>query len=292
MAFPNKLPLKAKPPLACSGSQSEGAGSSDPFNVMIEPYDVAGIPVHPVTRRDLLDHIVSAAHGSVTECIYYANAHASNLSARDVEFREAIWSASLVICDGKGIQWASRLLGTPLPERLTPPDWIHALCDLAVHNGFRMFFLGGQPGVADAASARMREAHPGLQVKAFHGFFESEPLGPNNVIEQVSSYKPHLLVVGLGMPKQELWIRDNLSALDARVILAVGGMFDYISGREWRAPRWITDIGFEWLTRLLGQPRRLARRYIVGNPRFILRVGKTYLRRLVGPLPTAKSDDL
>ena len=105
------------------------------------------MPVHAVTREGLLQYIAAAAMGSTTATIYYANAHASNVAAKDSQFRMALQAASLVVCDGKGIQWASRVLGTPLPERLTPPDWIDELCDLAAERGIRMSFLEAAPAL-------------------------------------------------------------------------------------------------------------------------------------------------
>jgi N-acetylglucosaminyldiphosphoundecaprenol N-acetyl-beta-D-mannosaminyltransferase len=242
--------------------------------VAVEPIQVGELPVHPLRLPDVLSFIISAAAGEARADVYYANAHAVNLAATIPEFRDVLRAGSLVLCDGKGVQWAARALGRTIPDRFTPPDWLSQLSGLAAQRQYRLFLLGGRQGVAEGSAQRLRLLHPSLSVRAAHGYFEAEPGGTERVVESINSFRPHILLVGMGMPKQEYWIRDHLFQLDVRVAVAVGAAFEYVSGSMWRAPRWVTDRGFEWLTRLIREPRRLARRYLLGNPLFVWRIAK------------------
>ena len=241
------------------------------------PVRVGQVPVHPLTRAETLEFLALNADPPLST-VFYANAHAVNLAARDPGFREALEAADLVFCDGKAVQWATRVLGEPVPERFTPPDWIDELCEMAVQRNARLFFLGGAEGVADRAAAKLREAHPGLEVRTHHGYFDPNSESGARACASVNAYRPHFLLVGMGMPRQELWIHRHRDRLEAGVAMAVGGMFDYVSGSLWRAPRWITDHGLEWVARLAREPRRLAARYLLGNPAFVLRIARQRLR--------------
>ncbi len=236
----------------------------------VEPSWVGQVPVHPLTRHATLEFIERTASSVESRAvIHYANAHAVVLADRHEAFRMALKEASLVFCDGKSLQWASRLLGNPLPERFTPPDWIDELAEICCRRTYRLFFLGGQAGVAEAAADTLRKRHPGLEMYTRDGYFDRTEPSTDLVIAEVNECRPHIVLVGLGMPEQELWTHEHAARLSASVIMTVGGMFDFVSGHKWRAPRWITSLGLEWLTRLISEPRRLASRYLLGNPRFV-----------------------
>jgi N-acetylglucosaminyldiphosphoundecaprenol N-acetyl-beta-D-mannosaminyltransferase len=186
----------------------------------------------------------------------------------------------LVFCDGAGVMLGARLLGHHIPERITYADWIWQLAEFAEPRGFTFFFLGARPGVADKAAASLKARYPALRVVGtHHGYFDKTPGSAENeaVIEQINAVKPNILIVGFGMPLQERWLRDNWDHIDANVALTGGAVFDYVSGELQRAPRWMTDNGLEWLGRLLIEPRRLWKRYLIGNPLFIWRVLKQRL---------------
>ena len=241
-----------------------------------DPVHVGPVPVHAVGRAETLAFLAANTDPPLS-AVFYANAHAVNLAARDDAFREALEAADLVFCDGKAVQWASRILGDPVPERFTPPDWIDDLCALAVERRARLFFLGGAEGIAKRAAARLRERHRGLEVGTHHGYFDPEGESGARVVELINAYRPQFLLVGMGMPRQELWIHRHRDRLEAGVGMAVGGMFDYVSGSLWRAPGWVTDHGLEWLARLIREPRRLGSRYVLGNPAFLLRIARQRL---------------
>lgn len=243
------------------------------------PVDVGGAPVHPVTLRQTLDFIGQTVRAGRQAMVLNINAHAVNVAADDPRFREILWRAPLVFCDGKAVQWSASLLGRPLPERFTPPDWIDLLAATCAREGWGMFLLGAAPGVAEEAAAALTGRHPGLRVHAHHGFFDHAGEENQHVLRRIDDSGARILLVGFGMPLQERWIADNLPHLKVNAALSVGALIDYLAGRVYRAPRWLTDAGFEWLARLAVEPRRLWRRYMVGNTRF---VGRVLAQRLRG----------
>jgi N-acetylglucosaminyldiphosphoundecaprenol N-acetyl-beta-D-mannosaminyltransferase len=240
---------------------------------------IGTLKVHPVTLTETLEFIESAIEGGRRARVFNVNAHAVNLAAGDPEFRTHMLGAELVFCDGVAVKWASRLLGRPFPARFTPPDWIDILAARAVANGYRMFFLGAEPGVAAAAAENLRLNHPGLSIGALHGFYQKEGAENRLVVDRINQFEPHLLLVGFGMPAQEKWITENLPSLRVNAALSVGALFDTMAGAKQRGPAWLTASGFEWLTRLVYEPRRLWRRYLLGNPRFVGTVFSQWARQ-------------
>lgn len=240
---------------------------------------IGSLPVHRITLDELFLRVDEVIRMGERVSIMNVNAHAVCIAENHPEFRAAISDSSLVFCDGKAVQWASRFLGHPLPERFSPPDWIDRLCGLAVEKSYGLFFLGGADGVAAAAAKRLRNAHPGLRIATHHGYFDKR--GPENdaVIDRINRLQPEFLLVGFGMPLQEIWVAAHLKRLRVSVVLSVGALFDFVSGHKARGPQWLTDHGWEWLTRLLREPRRLGRRYLVGNVRFLWIVLGTKLGR-------------
>lgn len=199
------------------------------------------------------------------------NAHCLNLTYRDAALRRFFGEADIVFCDGAGVMLAARILGGRLPARITYADWLPVLSDFAERENFSMYFLGGKPGIAEKAATKLRASHPNLEISGTrHGYFGSSE--NESVVRKINDASPDILIVGMGMPTQEKWLMENREKLDARVILTGGAAFDYASGELRRGPRVFTGNGFEWLARLAIEPRRLWRRYLVGNPLFVFRV--------------------
>jgi N-acetylglucosaminyldiphosphoundecaprenol N-acetyl-beta-D-mannosaminyltransferase len=240
-----------------------------------ERVNVLGVGVDPVTVAELHAKILDFVRDGGHDLVLHANVYGLNLCYRDPELRSFFNAASLVFCDGAGVMLAARILGERIPERITYADWMWQLAAFAEREGLSLFLLGARPGVAERAAARLEERHPDLKITgAHHGYFNRTVGAPENeaVIAEINAARPDLLLVGLGMPLQERWLMQNWNRLDARVALTGGAVFDYVSGELKRGPRILTDNGFEWLARLLIEPGRLWRRYVVGNPIFLARV--------------------
>lgn len=238
---------------------------------------ILGVRLRGVTAEMLNRSVMKTIRSHKKAIVANVNAHALNIAVDNPRFREFLNKSDLVFCDGFGVMWAARLLGRLVPHRVTPPDWMDGLARMACTHAFTLFFLGARPGTAERAAAVLRERIPGLRVVGVHhGYFDATPGSQENeaVIREINSVKPDILILGLGMPLQEFWLAENWFRLEAKVAITAGAIFEYISGERRRAPRWMTDHGFEWLGRLLVEPRRLWRRYLVGNPLFAWRVVK------------------
>jgi N-acetylglucosaminyldiphosphoundecaprenol N-acetyl-beta-D-mannosaminyltransferase len=176
--------------------------------------------------------------------------------------------------------WASRLLGRPLPARLSSADYIEDFALASAARGASLYLLGGGEGVADRASARLCEHAPGLRiVGSHHGYLDRVDNG--TVLDQINRAGPDVLLVGMGSPAQELWVAQNRARLDVPVIWCVGALFDYLAGVEWRAPAWMCRAGLEWAYRLAMDPIGKGRRYLVGNPLFAGATAKAWARQLL-----------
>jgi N-acetylglucosaminyldiphosphoundecaprenol N-acetyl-beta-D-mannosaminyltransferase len=249
---------------------------------------VLGVGVDPITVVELHAEIVRLLRGGRLGLVLNVNAHCLNLCYRDRVLRDSLNGADVVFCDGVGVMLAARILGGRIPARITYAAWIWQLADFAAAEGLSLYFLGARPGVAQEAARRLRERFPGLRIVGVrHGYFDHSAGSAENeaVLEEINAAAPDILLVGLGMPLQERWLTENRQRLDAGVALSCGAVFDYTSRRVSRGPRLLTEGGFEWLARLLREPRRLWRRYLLGNPLFLLRVVRQLLSWPTGRVP-------
>jgi N-acetylglucosaminyldiphosphoundecaprenol N-acetyl-beta-D-mannosaminyltransferase len=236
--------------------------------------------VDPLTMEGLHAEIGRLVRGKERGLVLNANAHCLNLCYEDPKLRDFLNGADVVFCDGAGVMLAARILGRRLPERITYADWAWHLAGFAATQRFSLYFLGARPGVAQEAAGRLRERHADVKIVGVrHGYFDPSAGSPENeaVVQELNAAAPDILLVGLGMPLQEHWLMENLHRLEVGVALTGGAVFDYVSGRVRRGPHFLTRSGFEWLGRLLVEPRRLWRRYLLGNPLFLLRVFKQRL---------------
>jgi N-acetylglucosaminyldiphosphoundecaprenol N-acetyl-beta-D-mannosaminyltransferase len=230
------------------------------------------VGVDPLTVEELHAEIEHLVRGGERGLVLNVNAHCLNLCYEDPKLRNFMNGARVVFCDGAGVMLAARILGRRIPERITYADWIWQLAGFAAARGFSLYLLGARPGVAREAARRLKERYPNLEIAGVHHGYFDHGAGSAAVVEEINAAAPDILLVGLGMPLQERWLMENWQRLDVRVALTGGAVFDYASGRLRRGPRFLRDNGFEWLARLLAEPRRLWRRYLVGNPLFLLRV--------------------
>jgi N-acetylglucosaminyldiphosphoundecaprenol N-acetyl-beta-D-mannosaminyltransferase len=176
-------------------------------------------------------------------------------------FRETINQAALVVADGMGIVWASRILGHPFPERVAGSDLLPLLAERCARRGYRLFLLGAAPGVAEETARVLQQRFPGIQIA---GTYAGSPTQAEaeHILHIIRAARPDVLTVAYGAPRQDLWIRQHAQALGAAgvgVAIGVGGAYDFLAGRVARAPHWMQRAGLEWLFRLLRQPRRAWR---------------------------------
>ncbi len=242
--------------------------------------DVLGVGIDQVTVEGLHEELGRLIRRGGRGLVLNANAQCLNLCYEDPELRAFLNDADVVFCDGAGVMLAARLLGGRIPERITYADWAWRLAAFAEAERFSVYLLGARPGVAEEAARQLEARYPGLQIVGVrHGFFDHAAGSPESeaVVREINGARPDILLVGLGMPLQEYWLMKNRLRLQAGVALTGGAVFDYVSGGLRRGPRALTDTGFEWLARLLVEPRRLWRRYLIGNPLFLLRVARQRL---------------
>lgn len=188
---------------------------------------------------------------------------------RNTAFRQAINSAALVVADGIGVVWAARYLKAPLPERITGVDTLVALARCCTAQGYRIYLLGAAPGVAEEAAARLRQQEPALQIAGTYAGSPA-PAEEEEIIERLCAARADVLCVAYGAPAQDLWIYRNLARLPAALAIGVGGAYDFISGRQQRAPRLMQRLGIEWLYRLYREPWRWRR--MLALPHFACKV--------------------
>jgi N-acetylglucosaminyldiphosphoundecaprenol N-acetyl-beta-D-mannosaminyltransferase len=223
---------------------------------------------------DAIGNLVDREEGGV---VFTPNVDHVVLAETDLGFRRAYELANLVLVDGTPVFWASRLLGTPLPQKVSGSDLLRPLASLAAARRWRVFLLGGAPGVAERVADRLQRTF-GVDVVGVAAP-AVDPLGRAQdeaaLLERIRCAAPHLLFVAFGTPKQELWIGRVAGGVRPTVCVGVGAAFDFIAGTARRSPAWMSHAGLEWLFRLAANPRRLWRRYLVRDPRFLLIVLQT-----------------
>lgn len=231
---------------------------------------VLGTPIDGLTMAEAVTSAERFIADKAGAHIVTANPEIVMRARSDAAFAAAIRAANVVLPDGIGIVWASRLLRRPVPERVPGIELTEALLQLSARRGYSVYFLGAEPGVAAAAVARLRRTHPDLSVSGHHhGYFT--PTEEQAVIDEIQKRRPDILFVGLGAPRQELFIARLRSDAtpETRIPLAigVGGTIDVLGGRARRAPGWTRTLGMEWLYRGVTEPRRLGRLAVL--PRFV-----------------------
>ncbi|MEZ0073363.1 WecB/TagA/CpsF family glycosyltransferase [Planotetraspora sp. GP83] len=236
---------------------------------------VAGVELDALTEAEVVEHVVEALHHGRGGHIVTPNVDICRAISRDAELRDLVASADLAVADGMPLVWAARLLGDPLPARVTGADLIWSLSEAAASHGFPIYLLGGPPGVPDTASAVLRKSCPQLVVAGVN----APPYGFDACAEELAEVRkklvdagPLLVFVGLGFPKQDRLIAAARADLPGAWFVGCGSAIAFAAGSVRRAPAWMGDHGLEWLFRLLSEPGRLARRYLIDDLPFALRL--------------------
>lgn len=223
---------------------------------------ILGIRVDNVTGEEALMRIEEFINDGRPHQVVTVNPEFIMAAKEDPHFARILNESHLALPDGQGLLWAARILGTPLKERVTGVDTVVSMAAVAAKKGYRVYFLGAAEGVADAAAQELSGRYPGLKVVGTHA--GSPALREEDeILSMIWQARPHILFVAYGAPRQEKWIARNLSRIGVPVAMGVGGAFDFISGRERRAPRWLQRLGLEWLHRLCHQPWRWRRMLVL-----------------------------
>lgn len=226
-----------------------------------------GVDMDLVRPEEVMHHVSVAVANGERFCVANYNLHGIYLARKNPAFDAFCQAADLIEVDSTPLIFFTRMLGLhsrPF-HRCTYLDWRAHFWSLANREGWRVFYLGGEPGVAETAAERLRAQFPQAVIETRDGFFDAAPGSADNaeVLARIEAFQPNILFVGMGMPRQEIWIDRNQDLLPPTVALSVGAAFDYEAGVQTPAPRWMGRLGVEWLFRLVGDPRRLFARYCV-----------------------------
>lgn len=238
----------------------------------VQSIRLLGARIDCVRLDELLSAVCAAARSRDPLTIMYVNVHCMNVRAADEEYAAILERSDIVYCDGTGVRLAAWLARESIPQRMTGADWIHDLCSRAVRDNLSLFLLGGRAGAAEDAAGVLVSRYPGLRIAGTHSGFGAGA----EAIAAVNRSRADILLVGMGTPTQEKWNDHHRAGIQVPVVWAVGALFDFVSGRIPRGPRWMTENGLEWACRLVVEPRKLWRRYLIGNPLFFARVVHRY----------------
>ncbi len=238
---------------------------SNPASDDRKRFQVLGLGIDRVGLAEAVERIAEFIRTGGIHQVVTINPEFTIAARHNRRFYQVLRNADLALADGIGIVWAARLLGDRLPERVGGIDLVERLAEHAARDGYRIFFLGAAPGVAEDAAAALTGRYPGLRVA---GAFAGSPMPEETAAIRalIGVARPDILLVAFGAPAQDLWIAENQAAIGVPVAIGVGGAFDFLAGRIRRAPRWMQRIGLEWLYRLARQPARWRR--MTALPRF------------------------
>lgn len=239
--------------------------------------DVLGVPVLNITMDEALEYILSASQGARARQVCFVNTDCVNKAQGDEAYAALLKVSDAVLADGIGIRIAGKILRQEIRQNVNGTDLFPLLCGRLKGSDTGMYLLGGRPGVAEMVRDWVAQNYPGTRVNGLHhGYFSQEELP--NLLDDIRNSGAQILFVAFGSPKQDMWIAENLSETGAKVAMGVGGLFDFYSGNIPRAPQWMRELSLEWVFRLMQEPSRMWKRYLLGNAVFLARI----MFRMVG----------
>lgn len=247
--------------------------------------EILGVPVNVVDMATAVDTIAAWVRAKQTRCVCAPDVYNVMRAQDDARHMHALKSADLVVPDGTPLTWVMRLRGEKIKARVCGPDLMLAVCRRSAEEGWRHYFYGGADGVASELADILTRTYPGLEVAGV----DCPPFRPlstaevDAALDRINAARPDVVWVGLGCPKQEIWMAEHRDRIDGAVLLGVGAAFDFHAGRIQRAPAWMRSNGLEWLYRLASEPRRLWRRYLILAPRFCVASLAETLRMSAAP---------
>lgn len=233
---------------------------------------VLGVPIDLLTMKEAVARIEQLIAARTPSLVVTADASSLVIAQDNPEFKKLMLQAAMVTPDGSGIIWALRKLGIRNAQRVSGVDLVGQMCARSADKGYRIFFLGAEPGVAELAAEKLRLKYPGCNIVGTrHGYFPAD--SDQLVAQEIAAFKPDLLFVAMGMPRQEQFVEATKAIIQAPVSMGVGGSFDVFSGKAKRAPRFIQRIWLEWLWRLIQNPKKMSKVKVL--PRFAAMVRKS-----------------
>lgn len=242
-----------------------------------ENIEILGFKIARIGMDNLLLEIESFISSKKVHTIVLLNPYMILEARKYSEYAAYIQSANLITADGIGLLLAGRLLGKSFPERVTGSDLMPALAELGVKNNYRFYLVGAKPGIVNKAAMFLENRYPGLQIIGMHhGYFNAEE--EIEIVKDIKKKKPDILIVCMGVNKQEMFIKRHIHEINVPVCFGNGAALDFVSGHIKRAPKWMQKRGIEWGWRLIQEPWRLWKRYLIGNILFMWLILKEFVR--------------
>lgn len=257
------LAARQSPPAAVPSAPPQHAFPQSLVGQPPQAVRVWGLPLLPATFAEAVDAVERMIESRRPGYFITANLHWAMLSDRDARLKQVNREAAFLLADGMPLVWYSKLKRRSLPQRVAGSDLIYGLAERAALRGYRVFLLGGEPGVAEACAARLQSLHPSLKIVGVEAppFRELTTQEHAAMLDRIRAVRPDILLAALGQPKGELLIHANHQALGVPACVQVGASFDFVAGKVRRAPRWLQRSGLEWAYRIWREPRRMAPRY-------------------------------
>jgi len=239
---------------------------------MHQRVNILGTQVSSISSSDLLVAFKMAIQAKKLMQVAITPVNSILAAYKNPQVQEAYNAAHYVLCDGMPVKWASAFLNTPIVERITGLDLLPRLVSFAAHENFSLFLLGASPGVAEKLKEVILQQYPnckivGIYVPPFMPVFDTEE--NKKMVDAVNVTKPDIVLISLTAPKQDLWITKNKAQLLPALYVGIGGAFEVMAGLVKRAPKWMHGAGLEWFFRLIQEPKRMYRRYLIEAPLFI-----------------------
>lgn len=224
-----------------------------------------GIEVNLLDKFTLTDKIIDALDGNKTILVPNHNLHSLYLFHKYKKFRDFYLLSDITHIDGMSLVFLGKFCSQPIKteHRITYLDWVDILFERLHNENKKVFYLGSKPGIAAKAAKILHDRYPNVNIEVNDGYFDVHGQENEEVISKINKFDPDVLMIGMGMPRQEYWVMDNYHKINAKAILTSGACFDYIAGETKTPPRFLGSLGLEWLYRLLSEPKRLWKRYLL-----------------------------
>lgn len=240
--------------------------------MIVEKQPLLNTYVNNVTMDETIENIEALIAEKKKSYIVAINVDVVMKIEHDKYLKEVTDNADMVLVDGKPLIWISQYHKHPVKEKVSGSDLVPALCKVAAQKGYKMFVLGGKDGIADQAKEKLEKQYPTIKIVGTYAppfGFENDPCELKKINDMISEVKPDLLIVCFGCPKQEKWIYENYKKYDAGISICAGATVDFLAGNVNRAPKWMSDHGFEWLYRFLQEPKRMFKRYFIDDVKIL-----------------------